>query len=164
MCSCHQLAFASAVWSSPLTFHEGVTNNRILPMNDSCLWLTWILMFIYFLVQHRTCTLYLKCKAFTGNGIIFPGNKQDFTQSRMCCVEHTVPLDGEPAEQQWRRQSLLYCPVLSERWKVGWMFVTRLLAVAFGKGKALWFWIIVYLNLWYFFFRFSCVMMRYKYM
>lgn len=44
--------------------------------------------------------LVLEVQSFYWKWDYFPGNKQDFTQSRMCCVEHTVPLDGEPAEQQ----------------------------------------------------------------
>lgn len=75
MRSCHQLAFASAVWSSPLTFHEGITNNRILPMNDSRLSLKWILMFIYLLVQHQTV---LEVQNFYSRWDFFQGRQTGF--------------------------------------------------------------------------------------
>lgn len=35
---------ASAVWSSPFTFHEGITNNRILPVNN-------IYIYIFFMTE-----------------------------------------------------------------------------------------------------------------
>lgn len=122
LCRCCQLTSASAVCSSFLTFHEGVTNNRQLPMSDSCLWLmcsfiTWF-----------STRLYLKCKALIQDGMIFFA----WTQTLINLVHGS----RESAAEWSRGQSVLYYPGF---WDTEHIFFTQLPVALFRNAKALWF-------------------------